>query len=103
MASPCRFLSGEFRLLTALLERPKIALTRNQLLDLTKGRDADLFDRSIDNHVSRLAQKNRAGPQKSALYKDRLGRRLHLRDGAGSGMTSRHVKCVSGPEPWWCN
>src|ERR1700683_271237 len=49
--------SGEFRLLTALLERPKIALTRNQLLDLTKGRDADLFDRSIDNHVSRLRQK----------------------------------------------
>src|SRR5215469_5557204 len=39
--------SGEFRLLTALIERPKIALTRNQQLDLTKGRDADLFDRSI--------------------------------------------------------
>ena len=49
--------SGEFRLLTVLIERPKIALTRNQLLDLTKGRDADLFDRSIDNHVSRLRKK----------------------------------------------
>ena len=43
--------------MSALLERPKIALTRNQLLDLTKGRDADLFDRSIDNHVSRLRKK----------------------------------------------
>ena len=49
--------SGEFRLLQALLERPKIALTRNQLLDLTKGREAELFDRSIDNHVSRLRKK----------------------------------------------
>ena len=49
--------SGEFRLLSALLERPKIALTRNQLLDLTKGRDADLFDRSIDLLVSRLRQR----------------------------------------------
>ena len=55
--------SGEFRLLTALLERPKIALTRNQLLDLTKGRDADLFDRSIDNHVSRLRKKIEPDPK----------------------------------------
>src|SRR5438105_15066604 len=39
--------SGEFSLLRALIERPKISLTRNQLLDLTKGRDAELFDRSI--------------------------------------------------------
>jgi two-component system, OmpR family, response regulator len=49
--------SGEFSLLRAFLERPRIALTRNQLLDLTKGRDAELFDRSIDNHVSRLRKK----------------------------------------------
>src|SRR5438105_10818552 len=39
--------SGEFSLLRALIARPKISLTRNQLLDLTKGRDAELFDRSI--------------------------------------------------------
>ena len=55
--------SGEFRLLTALIERPKIALSRNQLLDLTKGRDADLFDRSIDNHVSRLRKKIEPDPK----------------------------------------
>jgi len=59
--------SGEFRLLTALLERPKISLTRNQLLDLTKGRDAELFDRSIDNHVSRLRKKIEPDP-KSPRY-----------------------------------
>lgn len=59
--------SGEFRLLTVLLERPKMALSRNQLLDLTKGRDADLFDRSIDNHVSRLRKKLEPDP-KSPRY-----------------------------------
>ena len=30
----------------AFLERPKVALSREQLLDLTKGRDAEVFDRS---------------------------------------------------------
>jgi two-component system OmpR family response regulator len=55
--------SGEFRLLYALLERPKIALSRNQLLDLTKGRDAELFDRSIDNHISRLRKKLEPDPK----------------------------------------
>ena len=51
MASPCPCPAANSACCRRLLERPKIALTRNQLLDLTKGRDADLFDRSIDNHV----------------------------------------------------
>ncbi|MEY4878747.1 MAG: hypothetical protein RJB62_215, partial [Pseudomonadota bacterium] len=38
--------SGEFKLLMAFVERPKVALSREQLLDLTKGRDSDVFDRS---------------------------------------------------------
>ena len=67
MASPLS--SGEFRLLSALLERPKIALTRNQLLDLTKGRDAELFDRSIDNHVSRLRKKIEPDPKNPRYIK----------------------------------
>src|SRR5207244_13290800 len=53
----------------SLLERPKIALTRNQLLDLTKGRDADLFDRSIDNHVSRLRKKIEPDPKNPRYIK----------------------------------
>ncbi|MBV8976242.1 MAG: response regulator [Alphaproteobacteria bacterium] len=61
--------SGEFRLLMTLLERPKIALTRNQLLDLTKGRDAELFDRSIDNHVSRLRKKIEPDPKNPRYIK----------------------------------
>ena len=47
----------EFRLLCVFLEHPGIVLTRDQLLDLTTGRAADVFDRSIDNQVSRLRRK----------------------------------------------
>lgn len=51
-------LSGaEFRLLRVFLERPNRVLNRDQLLNLTQGRDADPFDRSIDIQVSRLRQK----------------------------------------------
>ena len=67
----------------AFIERPKVALSREQLLDLTKGRDADVFDRSIDNQVSRLRRKIEQDPKNPALYQDRVGRRLyvHLRGG----------------------
>jgi two-component system OmpR family response regulator len=61
--------SGEFRLLQAMLERPRMALTRNQLLDLTKGKDAELFDRSIDNHVSRLRKKIEPDPKNPRYIK----------------------------------
>jgi two-component system OmpR family response regulator len=51
-------LSGaEFRLLQVFLDHPHRVLNRDQLLNLTKGRDADPFDRSIDLQVSRLRQK----------------------------------------------
>jgi two-component system OmpR family response regulator len=48
---------GEFRLLMAFLERPRMTLTREQLLDLARGREADAFDRAIDNAISRLRRK----------------------------------------------
>ncbi len=49
--------TGEFRLLMAFLTHPRMVLTRDQLLDLTQGREAQAFDRSIDNQVSRLRRK----------------------------------------------
>jgi two-component system OmpR family response regulator len=42
-------------------------LNRDQLLDLTKGRMANLFDRSIDNQVSRLRRKIEDDPKKPLL------------------------------------
>ncbi|MGN6086280.1 response regulator [Trinickia sp.] len=48
-------LSGaEFRLLRVFLDHPQRVLSRDQLLNLTQGRDAESFDRSIDLLVSRL-------------------------------------------------
>jgi len=49
--------TAEFKLLTVLLERPRLVLSREQLLDLTSGRAAQMFDRVIDNQVSRLRRK----------------------------------------------
>lgn len=51
-------LSGaEFRLLKVFLDHPNRVLNRDQLLNLTQGRDADPFDRSIDIQVSRVRQR----------------------------------------------
>jgi two-component system, OmpR family, response regulator len=53
-------LSGaEYRLLRVFLEHPQRVLNRDQLLDLTQGREAELFDRSVDLLVSRLRQRLR--------------------------------------------
>ena len=49
--------TGEYNLLHALVTRPRQVLTRDQLLDLTQGREAAAFDRAIDNQVSRLRRK----------------------------------------------
>ena len=59
--------SAEFRLLTVFLERPRFVLSRDQLLDLTSGRAAQVFDRTIDNQISRLRRKIEANPAKPAL------------------------------------
>jgi two-component system OmpR family response regulator len=51
-------LSGaEFRLLKVFLENANQVLSRDQLLDLTRGREIEPFDRSIDLQVSRLRQR----------------------------------------------
>ena len=48
-------LSGsEYQLLRALLSHPNQVLTRDQLTLLTKGRESDALDRSVDLQVSRL-------------------------------------------------
>ncbi|MGU3496257.1 response regulator [Xanthobacteraceae bacterium A53D] len=49
--------SAEFDLLLAFLERPGRILSREQLLDITQGREAGPFDRSIDVLVSRVRRK----------------------------------------------
>jgi two-component system, OmpR family, response regulator len=55
--------SGEFDLLVALCQHPQRVLSREQLLDLTVGRGAEPFDRSIDIRISRLRRKIEEDPK----------------------------------------
>lgn len=48
---------GEFTLLMTLVERPQRVLSRDHLLELSRGRSSDSFDRSVDTQISRLRRK----------------------------------------------
>ncbi len=61
--------AGEFGLLVAFAEHPQRVLNRDQLLDLTRGRAAAPFDRSVDIQVSRLRRKIEPDPNKPDLIK----------------------------------
>jgi two-component system OmpR family response regulator len=63
---PLDITSAEFDLLGCFLERPKRVLSREQLLDWTRGRIADPFDRTIDVSISRLRKKLSVAEPKSA-------------------------------------
>ncbi|EFO28965.1 transcriptional regulatory protein OmpR [Roseibium sp. TrichSKD4] len=67
--APVPLSSGEFQLLCAFLKRPKMVLNRDQLMDLTTGRMPNVFDRSIDNQVSRLRKKIEVDPKDPKLIK----------------------------------
>jgi two-component system OmpR family response regulator len=59
--------SGEFEMLVAFAEHPQRVLSRDQLLDLTRGRDSSPFDRSIDVQVSRLRRKIEPDPKSPSM------------------------------------
>jgi DNA-binding response OmpR family regulator len=61
--------TGEYNLLLALVTHPKRVLTRDQLLDLSQGRELGAFERSIDNHISRLRKKLEVDPRDPKLIK----------------------------------
>jgi two-component system OmpR family response regulator len=61
--------TGEFDLLMALIEHPQRVLSRDQLLDLARGRSAAAFDRSIDTQVSRLRKKIETDPAEPKIIK----------------------------------
>jgi two-component system OmpR family response regulator len=61
--------TGEYNLLHALVTHPRRVLTRDQLLDLSQGRELAAFERSIDNHISRLRKKIEANPSDPKLIK----------------------------------
>ncbi|WP_174873040.1 response regulator [Vogesella oryzae] len=61
--------NAEFRLLSAMLQRPRTVLDRDQLLDLTRGSTVEVFDRSIDILISRLRGKLRDDPRSPRLIR----------------------------------
>jgi two-component system OmpR family response regulator len=68
-----RLSSGEHLLLVSLIEHAGTALTRDQLLDLTRGREAHVFDRSIDNQISRLRRKVELDPKNPRIIVTQRG------------------------------
>ena len=46
--------TGEFDLLKVFTERPKQPLSRDQIMQLSRGKEIDVFDRSIDVQISRI-------------------------------------------------
>jgi two-component system OmpR family response regulator len=61
--------TGEYDLLIVLVERPQRVLSREQLLDLSRGRSATAFDRSVDTQVSRLRKKIERDPGEPRIIK----------------------------------
>ena len=61
--------SGEFDLLYAFCTNPERVLTRDQLLDLARGRVSGPFDRTIDVQVGRLRRKLEIDPKKPEILK----------------------------------
>jgi two-component system, OmpR family, response regulator len=61
--------TGEFKLLSVLLDRPRMVLTREQLLDHAYGQYAEVLDRAIDTHISRLRRKIEIDPKSPKIIK----------------------------------
>jgi len=56
-AAALQLTSAEFDLLGCFVQRPRRVLTRDQILDWTRGRAAEPFDRTVDMLISRLRKK----------------------------------------------
>ena len=59
----------EFDLLRVFAEHPNRVLSRDQLLTLTRNREWEPFDRSIDIRIARLRRKIEADPEKPRTIK----------------------------------
>ncbi|HEY1396191.1 response regulator transcription factor [Roseateles sp.] len=65
--------SAEFRLLSALVERPGRVLSREQLIELTRAPGVEVNDRSVDLTISRLRQKLGDSPKEPRLIRTMRG------------------------------
>ena len=68
-SADCALTSGDFKLLSVFLDRPKHVLSRDQIMDLTGGVEWSPLDRTIDNQVARLRKKIERDPSNPKLIK----------------------------------
>ncbi len=61
--------STEYKVLEALMKHPNVVMTRDQLMNLARGRDFMAFDRSIDVHISKLRAKLKPFPNHGRCIK----------------------------------
>ncbi len=61
--------AGVFELLQTFIQHPQRVLSRDQILDMTRGRSAVPFDRSVDVQVGRLRRKIETDPANPLLIK----------------------------------
>jgi two-component system OmpR family response regulator len=64
-----RLTTGEFDLLALFVSNPNRVLSRDELLDLTRHREAGPFDRAIDVQVGRLRSKLEDDPKEPTMIK----------------------------------
>jgi two-component system, OmpR family, response regulator len=65
--------NGEFRILAAFLAAPQRILTRDQLLDLSRVHNAEVYDRAIDIQILRLRRKIEKDPARPEFIKTERG------------------------------
>ena len=65
--------NGEFSLLEAFCTAPQRVLSREQLLDLSRLHNAEVYDRSVDVQILRLRRKIEANPSRPAYIKTERG------------------------------
>lgn len=65
--------TGEFDLLATFARHPGRVLNRDMLMDLTRGRHWEVFDRTIDAQVARLRRKIEQDPKNPAMIKSVRG------------------------------
>jgi len=61
--------TGDYEILAVLVRHPQRVLSRDQLLDLAKGRSWEAYDRSVDVALSRLRRKIEDDPSEPVLIK----------------------------------
>ncbi|NOV21037.1 response regulator [Ensifer adhaerens] len=68
-----RLTTGEFDMLCVFVKHPGRVMAREMLMDLTRGRNLEAFDRTIDAQVARLRRKIEADPANPSLIKSVRG------------------------------